>query len=413
MSYSYQVKQIEVLNYRLGKVENRLKTFICIKDDETGIALPHPISNFLNSNSINETLSQNTLKRYAEDIKKFLNYLLLKCSINEPEFMELKNYGLQKLKIFHGISYLNFLYERIVNKEIKPKYYYDVERILTLFYSWLNKKKIVSLELEFFEIISESESPFRYFEYDLLLPHKENKKSPSKRVLHDFGSNRMDLIIKFIRVSEIIAPEISFGIILQFFGGLRRGEVVNLTLNSIKFDNVYLEVNIKDNFQMIFENKKSYLSEQVKTERTQVIFELPLVRNIYDKHLKRHKRIVEQSGNANKYALFLSTTNGAAISGAMYWYRFNKVKEKFLEVVAEDNIADYEFLISKNWSTHIGRGIYTNILTFMLNWNESEVAIARGDYSTESSKDYKEVKNVYEKIKECSKLVEEEASKYI
>lgn len=50
----------------------------------------------------------------------------------------------------------------------------------------------------------------------------------------DFGENRYELVQRFIKIAQDVAPDITLGICFQFFGGLRTGEVVNLTKEAIE-----------------------------------------------------------------------------------------------------------------------------------------------------------------------------------
>ncbi|RUS50876.1 hypothetical protein QI30_18955, partial [Kurthia sp. 3B1D] len=71
-----------------------------------------------------------------------------------------------------------------------------------------------------------------------------------------------------------------------------------------------------------------------------------------------------------------------------YSRRFEKVKDAFLEsVLKSGNQQDYLLLTSNTWSTHIGRGIFTNIL-LDLGLSATQVALARGDRNINSALHY-------------------------
>ncbi|GEM_PF-5780681 len=65
MKKRFVVKQIEIHEYILNKMVTSMKTFICFIDYKTGIAIPHPITSFLESKFTNSTKSLNTVKKYA------------------------------------------------------------------------------------------------------------------------------------------------------------------------------------------------------------------------------------------------------------------------------------------------------------------------------------------------------------
>src|SRR5699024_12746366 len=63
----------------------------------------------------------------------------------------------------------------------------------------------------------------------LLTEYTSSKESDTTVNLADFGKNRYELMILLIQVARAVSPDIALGICFQFYGGLRRGEVVNVT----------------------------------------------------------------------------------------------------------------------------------------------------------------------------------------
>lgn len=132
---------------------------------------------------------------------------------------------------------------------------------------------------------------------------------------------------------------------------------------------------------------------------------MPILLELYQKH-KHGLQALEKRGKLkDKHALFCSKHTGKPISGIAYWERFTQVKKRFLEVVLEHDLEAYNFLVSKDWSTHIGRGIYTNMITFLLRWNPSEIAIARGDSCIDSALSYHESINVIEQTELATEII--------
>ncbi|GFI16978.1 hypothetical protein IMSAGC009_02145 [Lachnospiraceae bacterium] len=74
-----------------------------------------------------------------------------------------------------------------------------------------------------------------------------------------------------------------------------------------------------------------------------------------------------------------------------YWKRFNRVKKEFIRRLYECQNMETQmyavFLESYRWSTHIGRGTYSNIVAQNAN-SISEIAVMRGDSSLSSSLPY-------------------------
>lgn len=409
MKYQYVIVQKEVKEVKRGKDEliSSVKVFLGIKDIETGIVLPHPLSNFIKSEFDSISLSLNTQISYGEEIKRFLNFIL-ECIEDEDElFLPLEEDGVSGLTLQHGSSYISFLTQRVKSGEIEADGVYRAERILIKFYKWLSDQNILKEKVEISQEVRNKQgetvtipiSPFKNFELGTEYPNRRDSKQQIKdRKLHDFGSGRLDLVNLFLRVAELEAPDIAVGIAFQFYGGLRRGEVINLLRNSVKEpkknSSGVFTLNIEDNWKILFPNKALTVSEQVKKVRIQPVFHSTIVNELYEKHIKNLSRLEKRGKIKNRNALFISNHTGKPISGMAYWERFTKVKNKFLEIVLEHDLEDYNYLISKPWSTHIGRGIYTNMITFLLKWSPSELAIARGDSSIESAQRYIEEQNV-------------------
>ncbi|MCM3567560.1 hypothetical protein [Neobacillus mesonae] len=416
MNYEFVVKQKKINEIREGKLNSGDKTFLCIKDKVTGIIYPHPLSNFIKSELERKSLSLTTQRNYAEEIKKFLNYIL-ECIENEDEtFLHLEEEGIFGLQLQHGARYISFLTHRVKLGQIKSTQVFRTERILVRFFRWLIEQNITKENVQYREEIrivkgekrTITISPFDNFELGTEYPNKRESTKAKDIKLHDFGNGRLDLVNLFIRVAEIEAPDIALGIAFQCYGGLRRGEVVNLLRSSVKEpnknDSGEFTLNIQDNWKILFPDKELTVSEQVKKERIQAIFKVPIVLELYKKHKENLLRLERRGRIKNKHALFCSIHTGKPITGMAYWERFTKVKDKFLEIL-EPNEKDYQFLTSKSWSTHIGRGIYTNMLVFLLGWSASQVAIARGDSNIQSAQDYIEEQNVKKQTEEAVEII--------
>lgn len=418
LNQQFVVKQIEVQELKNGKLASTLKTFLCVRDNQTGIVYPHPLTNYIRGTSGNLSHAITTQKRYAEEVKKFLNFILESIDEEDELFLPLEEKGIKKFKRIHGAKYLNFIKYRVDLGEIKPNAVYDTERLLTKFYAWLIEGNIIE---EKTNVIYDkrridgvdkyiARSLFRDMELDVEFPARETEEMIKARKLHDFGDGKLYLVNLFLRVAELEAPEIALGIAFQFYAGLRRSEVVNLMRSSIQKPStasVQFNIDVKDNWKTLFPDKEIALSEQVKKPRLQAVFKVNIVMELLKNHEERLKHLEKIGKIKNKHAYIISN-QGNPISGKEYWKRFTKVRRRFLEIVLANSDYDYMLLTSKPWSTHIGRGCYTNMLIFLLKWNDSEVAIARGDSSSKSAQRYIEEMNVRNKtttaIEELAKV---------
>lgn len=360
---------------------DRREIVICIKQSDTNISVPHPITKFITDKYGNKKYSVNTQRIVANTICQFLNFLLDKVK-RDNDYVSLKFKGLNNLTIDHGKHFIQSKKE----KKLSPEYINKTVYYLSVFYSYLNDYQIIDINhrLEKISILDHEANIFD--EYG-----KRREAKQTKHKLKDFGSNKNYLIPLFISISQKVAPEVTLGICLQFFGGLRKGEVVNVMKNDIQVsESKTFQVFITDNTHILFKDKTDLKDESVKRVnylqrnlRKQELLYYDLISEIYISHLKYIRKYkISETG-----VLFINN-DGKPMSGQVYKNRFEKVKKHFLkELLKRGNYEDYNLLSDTSWSTHIGRGIFTNLLIDM-GLSETQVAIMRGDRSTSSSKHY-------------------------
>lgn len=368
--------------------------------------MPHFISKYIHINYANVSL--NTQKKYAEEIKKFLNYLY-----TEKLSEELKAKGIGALTLKDGVRYLNSLASKVVSSSIKYETYNYSHKVLANLYLWLSENNLIDAEIksstksvlvndESYEIKT---SPFTRLDLGLIIVHNKRRTKDNTR-LHDFGIHRKDLINLFLKVAEVEEPDIVIGIVIQIFGGVRIGEVMNLRHTDINLrdegSHMPITFEVKDRWSEIFEGKKNIHLEQIKTEREQIVINSSFIRDYFFKYLKIRKNRVDIDSNA----LIINSKTKEAMRSQAYRYKFEKVKKKFLEIVKYTSEEDYVYLTSKPWSTHIGRGIYTNILKFEMSMDASATALARGDLSEKSAATYIEKVENEHKLREAMKILD-------
>ncbi|MEZ3468342.1 MAG: hypothetical protein K1W40_07835 [Schaedlerella sp.] len=92
----------------------------------------------------------------------------------------------------------------------------------------------------------------------------------------------------------------------------------------------------------------------------------------------------------NVSAVFIDK-NGNPMTENTYWKRFSRVRREFIRRLYACPDMETQmyalFLESYKWSTHIGRGTYSNISARSVN-NLGELAVMRGDSSLSSSLPY-------------------------
>lgn len=394
-SYTFIVKEISGIN------RNNKLISIMILDLETNIQVPHPITEFITVKYAYYGRALNSQLLSARVICRFLNYILKSIDNKDKLFMQLSITGLKNLNLYHGSNYISHLTRSGLSRSTIKLY----ERILTDFFMFLSENKYINENIEVeYNYYQDRKSVKSLFEKSYLqTKYPPFKKRNAVLKLKDFGKNRYELMILFIQVARSVSPDIALGICLQFYGGLRRGEVVNVTKKDLKvIENKSMIVHIKDNRHILFPHLEDTSNEFPKRTNylspilcKQIIMDIPLVWEVYFEHMNYLQAVKTK----NKQAIFLNK-DGNAMSGKVYERRFNKVKRYFLkELLNQGRYEDYTLLSESHWSTHIGRGIYSNIL-FDMNLTPTQIAIARGDTNINSSMEYVDEKTTINAIKD-------------
>lgn len=213
---------------------------------------------------------------------------------------------------------------------------------------------------------------------DIILPDCERKNSHK---INDLDSKYAPL---FIETAIRYQPRIAFAIYLSLMSGLRGGELMNLSKSSITAIGPFG----KDG--LILDVKKRPLREDIGTggvKRTRIQKSVALGQfgaKLYEEHLKHYT-------SDNNNALFVNSTNDAAMTVQEYSRRFRLVKKHFIEALKQsDSIEAMSYAIeleNSRWNAHICRGFFTNRVAEKTN-NPLLIAAYRGDLGPTSSMDY-------------------------
>lgn len=393
----YKVREKMVKTLRAGKIiETKYPVIIeeFTNEDGSKIELPSSLNGYLYNSFKNSPISN--AKNAADVICPFLNYVKLQVIEEDSElFMLLREKGLYGLNFYHAASYLNYCIEvREVSRSTALRY---TDQILD-FYQYLMELNILDKSVKFTYLLVKTsgkkqkrvrENPFKNALYKVHYPTNNKKK---KIKLNNMEEHIWQL---FLQVSEKYAPEITLGIAFQMFGGLRRGEVVNLKIDSIRqqrqIDTSSMTLYIRRNQAELFGNRDIEISKcGVKKERDQEVFNFNSKLYLYyENHIKLRDKVLKEKG-IDCNALFVDK-NGYAIDGVTYERLWRKIKKKFLIELEENSYSLYlEYCTDDNiWGTHIGRGIFTNLcLEHNLAKNARELANLRGDKHEDSSQPY-------------------------
>ena len=361
------------------KGQEKYRVIIMLENKNTGIKVPHPLTEFLSNYNY---LEHSSVIQKANYVIPFLNYIFF----NEDQSYKLK--ALSDITFEHGVDFLNDLSLGNIGRNIPNRDTVKIaERVLTQFYEFLLEKNLLNnsqtMLLCTAEFYHQNKGWIKY------------KKSPFKGVCYPrnkrnnkLSSIPMELVIAFIDIAIIEAPDIALGIYFQIFGGLRVSEAVNLSKNCIEL------IGSNGVNGMNLDLKKRYFRKDlvnnngkwgVKKPRLQYIMPIGnMLPKLYARHLTMYHK------NNNHEALFINRNN-EAMSGSSYYDKFNRVKKAFINslVISENpHLKSYAIvLLSKKWSTHIGRGTFSKLVADYTK-NPTELAVMRGDTSYESALPY-------------------------
>lgn len=421
---TYIVKRLPVSKLNTYNQRKEDEVLIAITDDRIpNIWLPSSYNHFLRYSHNNDSL--NTKRKTAYILCDFLNHLNKQASIGEnPIFENLETDGLSNLNLHHLEHYINYIstiYYKRSNKftgeerleRLRLETVKEKESILFYFYEFLNKLGITGEEAKIERVVVPAKvehkskrartailSPFdndpKYF-IDYPPPTAPKDKN---RVLKDMDEDVWNL---FLDYADKYHKNIALALAFQLMGGIRLGEVVNLTLDAVEVfkEKNYIYLSIDDRQISLFVSRGVNTEySQVKTPREdQPVFNFNgKLFTLWDKHIEYLKKNSKQS---NTNALFINSY-GQPMTGEVYQKEFAKLKFDFVMYLKDNYIKLFNELTCKIWGTHIGRHVYTNHLIkkgFVNNPRTGEpdlklLMILRGDRSEDSSKPYIDVKTI-------------------
>lgn len=360
LSFKVKAVTVDLLTDKDGNTTKKKHAIIILKNLSNGKEAIHPVSDFIMQYWKNR--EYNTMVSNAYHIAAFLNFVFFESDSVVEDLSELTSQ--------HAVRFLNSLTIKGNQKSTVKKH----EKTLVLFFEYLFESNI--LEIMTAEDLKNLPNSLQGVIY---------KSNALGNKIHDF---KAELILPFIEFAYHEKNEIALGVYYQIFGGLRAGEVVNIKKSNIRNVGSYGEfgqvIKIK-NTQLRPDLNTTSGKGEVKKDRTQVVFPYKtLLRKLYKEHTDRY------SSQSNPDALFVDG-NGNPMSGDNYIYHFSRLKEKFINHLLNSTdirLQTYgQYLKSMKWGTHIGRGIFSNLMAEYTD-NVLEIAVARGDSNLSSSLTY-------------------------
>lgn len=402
----YNFKEIKITDFsKVGDAER--KEIIIVKEYKDGRGWFHSeFTSYLKSYC--SGMSLNSKLKEARFITNFLNYINHEIEVGEnPIFNILEEKGIYALNLYHLQAFINSLKNINSRETVLAK-----KRVLLKFYDFLyqlgytgesakiekvqqvykvgGRKKVVKTIVDPFE-----GNPHYY----LNLPSAEAVK---RGVLKDMDDDIWNAFLNYARKNH---PNIALGVAFQICGGLRQGEVVNLTIDSVelKKEQNFITLNICDRQAQLFARNINTRYSQVKKPRSnQPVFNFTgELFDIWDEHIHYLNSIKNRK---NMSALFIDS-KGNPMAGATYQYEFQRLKINFIDFIKRVKPSAADKLESQNWGSHIGRHIFTNHLIDngyiknILGENDPKVLmILRGDTSPQSAQDYMDIKTLIEGV---------------
>lgn len=318
----------------------------------------------------------NTQRKHTNNTVKFLNYLT-----TNKKNLNIKT--ISDLEVSHGTKYLNSLSVAGVSRSTVK----DAERTLTILYHWLtNKGALRSITPDSFsrkdgQWFSYLESPFKPL-YPPRVP---------KSIEHSLPLEYIPLLLD---IAITTAKPIALGLYFQIFGGLRLSEVVNLKRTQVarRIQNGDFVLKLqKQNFRPDLKEDASV--KKVRSQRVMQISDWGQI--LFKDHIKLY------IPKDNTDALFVNR-DGKAMSQRSYRQYFQKVKDNFIYELQSNGNSEQKLLAHHlkymKWSTHIGRGTFTNLVAEEAK-NPYEIAHLRGDSDITSALTYMaSTKRIHQKI---------------
>lgn len=426
----YRVKEQTIMDLSKRNPIKKKEILIVQCDDKNKeVWIPSSLTEYLQHYHSTNSHSSNTKIKSARAICEFINYLSKQVNLSEdPCFDVLKDSGVYALNHFHLAKFIN----HISNKSERENSYEtvkDKEEILIRFYSFLYRRGITNDDAKILRKLAPIRgkgkhsnerghyvliSPFEDSD-DFNITYPDKNRTPSK-ILKDMNQDVWEQLIEY---AEYYYPNIALGIAFQCMGGLRMGEVVNLTRDSVKLfkDKKHMRLHIQDMQYELFRNRDiDEKKSQVKHPRiNQPVFDFNgRLFEIWNNHIEMLNNNLKIK---DRTALFIDN-EGQAMSGDSYEKYFYKLKNDFLDLLGTEVHQSLEKdLREHKWGTHIGRHIFTNHLIKIGAVNTSEgkpnpeyLRILRGDDSIYSSADYIDEKAVIETVIDKLDLISNIAS---
>lgn len=341
-------------------------------------------------------LSSATMRKKAVHICAFLNYFLWSTkydSVNEIELNDLRGFLRSYRETDDGGQRSREDWESCIRDVYDFLSYYQECNKETVTFGYDASRLIRS------EIIKDSKNKKtvlkKYNYFGVEPPKKTKKKNPL------LTQGYLDM---FLFECEKYAPMIVLGVVLQAYGGLREGEIVNLTRSSLKL--IYggfgkiddIIINLQEHAPFAIKNNRKSDFGHINILRDQRIYEdfIPDVLEYYNKHesLLSHLKASEQPDAPlfiNKYGRPMSIhTYTAAIKNVFTKHFLPNLKKSCLANGDWAENAPYIEAYEQEYpGTQMFRDWFTMYLLTETALSDAEISDLRGDSSPNSLNNFR------------------------
>lgn len=276
--FKFQTRVVRYLRNSKDGEQQFEKAIIVLKEISSERCRVHEFTEFI-------------IKRYGKrDIKTQIDYAgKLVAFLNLVLSKRLKSNF--KLLDFDDVHY--FMQKKAL--EVEYGTYCIYKRVIVEFYEYLVKKKwLINITKEDF-VITQDEKNSSNFRYDINLDNIDiDSKKLKKRNTHIMGYKLQALFLQ-VAIEEV--NQIAFGVALQMFGGLRQGELVNLTHSAIQcigpFGRYGMLLRLEDRHLRNDLNGNQAKGYVKKPRKQQVISPYGILEYLYKQHTKKYLPISE------------------------------------------------------------------------------------------------------------------------
>jgi integrase len=386
------------------------KTFFAIKEESVNGV--HEFTNFLYDDfgygEVKISFANkagNTINNYIKPLIKFLNYIF-----NEG----LKNIEDLDKDIIKG--FLNSYAYGLLSDDKKPACLRSrtevgrANQIITKFLFWLyastksSRSKKAKYNMKYFSLddfksikysrkLKTGGIRYRYRLHDIVTVNLDDSSNSHKRRKVTKGS--LYTVKKLVEVSRVIDPMLTFGIVLDAFGGLRMGEVMQMHNGRLKLINsrylsCSLYIDLTSDARLRSDRVKT---GEIKINREQPIFEV-FADVIRDEYIEHQELLSKKGFLMHKYGALFINENGKAMTTDNYMKRFRVIAEQaIINIKVEASkgnelaIREERLLEEQIITPHSLRYIYSQFLKNVIG-ERVAVAYYRGDKNLKSQDTY-------------------------